>query len=247
MKRLMVLLALLAAPARADVPADYAPADYAYVQHPGAALPLDEQLTDSRGQSAPLGRWLGGAPAIIALGYFACPNLCGIERADLYAALDHAGLRNATLLAVSIDPAETPRDAAVARDQALSTYPLGQDWHFLVGDSAELQRAVGFRARYDAQYKQFLHPSGLVFATPDGRVSSYLLGVGYQPGDVQAGISRAGQGVAAAALPVLLLCFHYDATTGRYTLAIEKLLRLAAILTVAMLGGMILLLRRDRR
>ena len=245
MKRLVILLALLAAPARAD-----APADYAYAQHPGAALPVTEQLTDSRGMSASLGRWLGGTPAIIALGYFACPNLCGIERADLYAALDRAGLqagRDYTLLAVSIDPAETPRDAAVARDQALAVYPQGKDWHFLVGDSTALQRAVGFRARYDAQYKQFLHPSGLVFATPDGRVSSYLLGVGYQPGDVQAGLARARQGVAAAALPVLLLCFHFDTTTGRYTLAIVKLLRLAAFLTIATLGGVLLLLRRERR
>ena len=245
MKRLLLLFLLLAAPARAD-----APADYAWAQHPGAALPLAASFTDSRGQSAPLGHWLGATPAIIALGYFACPNLCGIERADLYAALDRAGLRagrDYTLLAVSIDPAETPHDAAAARDQALVANPQGQDWQFLVGDSAGLQRAVGFRARYDAQYKQFLHPTGLVFVTPDGWVSSYLLGVGYQPGDVQAGLARAGQGVAAAALPVLLLCFHYDAATGRYTLAIEKLLRLAAILTVATLGGMILLLRRGTR
>jgi protein SCO1/2 len=43
---------------------------------------------------------------------------------------------------------------------------------------------------------------------------------------------------------VLLLCFHFDATTGRYTLAIEKVLRLMGLLTVATLGGLMILLHR---
>jgi protein SCO1/2 len=48
------------------------------------------------------------------------------------------------------------------------------------------------------------------------------------------GVTRAAQGtIASAAMPVLLLCFNYDPATGRYTLAIVKLLRLFAVLTVA--------------
>jgi protein SCO1 len=47
---------------------------------------------------------------------------------------------------------------------------------------------------------------------------------------------------------VLLLCFHYDPVTGRYTLAVTRLLQLAAGLTVLTLGGTIALaLRRERR
>ena len=57
-----------------------------------------------------------------------------------------------------------------------------------------------------------------------------------------------GGGFAKAALPVLLLCFHFDPTTGRYTLAIARLLELGCVLTVLTLGGTIALaLRRDRR
>ena len=44
--------------------------------------------------------------------------------------------------------------------------------------------------------------------------------------------------------PVLLLCFHIDPTTGRYTLAIMKVLRLAAGLTVLTVGGTMWLLHR---
>jgi protein SCO1 len=39
-------------------------------------------------------------------------------------------------------------------------------------------------------------------------------------------------------VPVLLLCFHYDATTGRYTLSILKLLKLAAALTLITVAGL---------
>ena len=94
--------------------------------------------------------------------------------------------------------------------------------------------AVGFRDRFDPELKQFLHPAGIVFATPAGIVSSYLLGVGYRARRRAA--RRDARRAAAASRPrhspVLLLCFHFDPTTGRYTLAIMKLLRLAAAITV---------------
>jgi protein SCO1/2 len=46
---------------------------------------------------------------------------------------------------------------------------------------------------------------------------------------------------------VLLLCYHFDPTTGRYTLAILKLLDLAAGITVVTLAGTLFLaFRRDR-
>jgi len=74
------------------------------------------------------------------------------------------------------------------------------------------------------------------------------LGVGYAPADVRLGVTRADLGsVAAAALPVLLLCYHYDPQTGRYTLAITKLLQLAAAITVlTMAGTLYLAFRRER-
>jgi protein SCO1/2 len=79
-------------------------------------------------------------------------------------------------------------------------------------------------------------------------VSSYLLGVGYEPGDVRLGVTRANLGsVAAAALPVLLLCFHFDPQTGRYTLAIMKLLRLAGLITVVTIAATLFLaFRREK-
>ncbi len=230
---------------------------FAYQQRPGNQLPLDAGFLDEARRSVRFGDLLNGHPAILALGYFHCPNLCGVVRADLMDALSHSGLeptRDYTLIVLSIDPTETSKDAARAKqdDAVLTSLRHAPDgWHYLTGTAeqiAQIERGVGFRSRFDPELKQFLHPSGIVFLTASGKVSSYLLGVGYKPGDVRLGVTRASQGIAKAALPVLLLCFHYDPTTGRYTLAVTRILQLACALTVLTVGGTIVLaLRRERR
>ncbi len=243
-------LVLLACAARAETPADFA-----WVQHPGALLPLHAPLRDEDGRTTSLGALLGGAPVILDLGYFHCPSLCGVVRSDVFAAWGASGLRpgrDVTLVSLSIDPAETPLDAARAKqaDLAQASFVRPANLHYLTGSAASLaamEAALGFRARYDAAFKQFLHPAGLAVLTPSGTVSSYLLGTGYAAGDLRAAVLRAGHGgIAEAALPVLLLCFHFDSTTGRYTLAVEKVLRLGAGLTVLTIAGLLAVLHRRR-
>jgi protein SCO1/2 len=231
--------------------------EFAYRQRLGAQLPLDAVFRDDTGRSAPLGDLLGGKPAVLALVYFHCPNLCGIVRTDLFDALARTGMmagRDYTLIALSIDPSETVADAKEAKADDLSRYPLPggqQALHFLTGSAGSVQAvtdAVGFRDRFDPDIKQFLHPAGIVFTTASGIVSSYLLGLGYEPGDVRLGVTRANLGsIASAALPVLLLCFHYDPQTGRYTLAIMKLLRVAGLITVVTITGTLFLAFRQGR
>ena len=47
--------------------------------------------------------------------------------------------------------------------------------------------------------------------------------------------------------PLLLLCFHFDETTGRYSLEVMKVLRLAGFVTVlTLLGVLALMFRRER-
>lgn len=251
MRRLLPLLGLLLAAAAPPSPDDAAA--FAWRTSPGAAIPLDTALNDAAGRSIHLAGAFTGRPVILDLGYFHCPALCGVVRSDLFNALRASGLAPAdyTIVAVSIDPAETPADAAAARaqDTAQAPFLTAVDRHYLTGPSTSLaavQQAVGFRARYDSQFKQFLHPAGLVVLTGKGIVSGYLLGVGYSPGDLRAAVLRAAQGsIARAALPVLLLCFHFDEATGRYTLAIEKILRMMAALTVLTLGGLMVVLHRQ--
>ncbi len=250
-------LLALAVAARADEPADYA-----FAQDPGAAVPAEARFTESDGRVVRFGDLTGPRPLILALGYFHCPMLCSIVRDDMLEALSHTGLRAGAdydLAMVSIDPEETRQDAAKAEAEDALRYPVVAQgstdrpagWHFLVGDAgavAALAGAVGFKSRYDVHLKQFLHPAGLVVLTPGGRVSGYVLGAGYHAGDLKTAVTlAAGGGIARAALPLLLLCFHFDAATGRYSLEVMKLLRLAGILTVLTLGAAILLAVRGER
>jgi protein SCO1/2 len=234
------------------------PLALAYHQRPESQVPMDAPLRDESGRSVDLRTLTAGRPSILALGYFHCPSLCGVVRDDLLSAVSRSGLRAShdyALIVISIDPTETSNDAATAKRQDMSRYPVPgatQAWHYLTGaqpDVQAIEQSVGFHARYYDQLKQFLHPTGIVFLTPRGVVSGYLLGVGYKPGDVRLGVTRAEDGgIAKAALPVLLLCFHFDPTTGRYTLAIFKVLQLAGAITALTLGGTIALaLRRERR
>ena len=257
--RALLLASWLAVPvtARAEDPGDYA-----FVQSPGATVPAEAAFTEPDGRPLRLGDLFGRRPVILALGYFGCPTLCSVVRDDLMEALSHAGMRAGAdyeLAVVSIDPGETRADASSAAADDAARYPAAAGggaaapggWHFLVGDAgsvAAVAGAVGFRSRYDVHLRQFLHPAGLVVLTPEGRVSGYLLGAGYHAGDLRAAVTAASSGgIAKAALPLLLICFHFDAATGRYSLAIMKVLRLAGIVTVLAVGGTLLLaLRRER-
>src|SRR6185312_6942012 len=105
-----------------------------------------------------------GQPLILILGYFHCPNLCGIVRADLFHALQKTNLvggRDYQLVSLSIDPAETARDAATAKAQDITRFPAAgaqAGWHFLTGQPAAVQSiasAVGFGDRADPQRNQF--------------------------------------------------------------------------------------------
>ena len=228
---------------------------FSYQQRPGNQVPLAVPFKDQQGNAMTLGQAVGRRPTILALGYFHCPNLCGLVRDDLMNALSRLdGARGYRLVVLSIDPSETAADArsAFATDAARFDHPdRTGGWHYLTGSASAIRsvtEAVGFRSRFDSADKQFLHPAGIVFLTGAGTVSSYLLGLGYQPSDVGLGVTRASNGVTARALPILLLCFHYDPATGRYSLAIMRVLQLGAAITILVVGGTVLLaLRRERR
>jgi len=250
---LLLLLALLL-----PLPAFAAPdnAAFAYEPHLGAQLPADAVLRDEAGRPLRLGALLGGPPLVLALGYFACPNLCGVVRDDILSGLERAGLHAGTdyrLLVLSIDPGESPADAARAKEGALSRYPDPADdagWRFLTAPAAgvsAIAAAAGFPSRFDPALKLFLHPAGVVFASPSGAISSYLLGVGYPASDVRSAVLRAGAGaVATAVSPVLLLCFHFDPETGTYDFAVYRALSVLAALTLVTLAALFVVLQRSR-
>jgi len=263
LSRLLSLPLLLCLPPLAGTPclalAAQAPdlAGIAYEQRLGNQLPW-HMFFDDTGRIVRLADITEGKPLVLVLGYFRCPGLCDVVRGDLFEALRASGLKAGTdysLVALSIDASETSVDAAAAKAKDLRRYPApgaANNWHYLTGAADTVQamaEATGFRTRAEPARKTFAHPIGVIFATPAGLVSSYLFGVGYQPDDVRRAVTRAQfGGIASPASPILLLCFDYDPTIGRYTLAIMKLLRLTAAITlIAFAGALVLAFSNKRR
>jgi protein SCO1/2 len=125
-------------------------------------------------------------------------------------------------------------------------------WHFLTGEQPAidaLTKSVGFRYLFDRTTQQYVHASAIMVLTPQGRVSKYFYGIEYPPKDLRLGLVEASDGkIGGLVEQVLLYCFHYDPRTGKYSMIVMNVLRLAGIATVTLIGGFILLMwSRDRR
>src|SRR5512144_3306896 len=110
-------------------------------------------------------------------------------------------------------------------------------------------RAMGFRYRWDPQLQQYAHVSGVALLTPDGRLARWLGGVGLEASDLRLALAEAGRGgIGGLADRFLLLCYHYDPRTGRYTSVIDRILKIGAIVTVLSIAGPIAIaLHRERQ
>ena len=227
-------------------------------QHLGARLPRDARFRDSTGAPVRLGELLQGRPVVLVLGYYECPNLCGLVWQGLGESLQKLKLlvgEDFDVIAVSIDPNEGPDLAAAKRESVLKGYGRqgsAAGWHFLTGEESQIRAvadAAGFRYVYDPQIDQYAHASGLVVATPDGRISRYLFGVRYAERNLRlALVESSGGGIGSPVDQLLLLCYHYDPATGQYGLLITNLLRAGGAVTVAgVLGFVVVSRRRERR
>jgi protein SCO1/2 len=221
--------------------------DVGFDQHLSAMLPLAARFVDDRGNRAPLVRFLEGRPAVLVLGYYGCPNLCNPTRQSLMQSLSSVGLDASqfSVVAVSIDPSESPQRAA-ALGAAASTG--NATWHYLAGDAdavSALAQAVGFHYRYDTLSQQYLHPAGIVIVTSQGRIARYFFGVNFPPKELRRSLLDAAHDhVESPVEQWMLLCFHYDPASGRYSGTIGDAMRALGVLVVFGLGGLILALRQ---
>jgi protein SCO1/2 len=220
-------------------------------------VPLDTTFRDERGNTVRLGDYFGKRPVVLVFAYFDCPMLCTQVINGLASALGVLSLTPGTdfeIVTVSFNPADTPASATAKKAIYLERYTragAADSWHFLTGDQPSIDRltgAAGFRYVWDADTKQFAHPSGIIVLTPDGRLARYLFGIEYGPRDLRYAIVEASNGKAGTAADTLLLyCYHYDPMTGRYGLVVMRALRLAGAATVLALGAFIVVMVRRER
>ena len=227
-------------------------------QHLEQPVPLDVPFRGESGRTVRVGDYFGTRPVVLLFAYFDCPMLCTQVLNGLSTALNVLSLepgKDFEILTVSFNPHDTPGTAQAKKAIYIEHYRqagAAAAWHFLSGDQTSIDRltnAAGFRYAWDADTKQYAHPTGVIVLTPDGRLARYLFGIEYSPRDLRYAIVEASSGKVGNPVDQLLLyCYHYDPMTGRYGLVIMRTIRVAAAGTLLVLGGFIfVMVRKDKR
>lgn len=224
--------------------------DVDVVEHLGDKVPMDAAFTTPTGERTTLADSFDGThPVLLVLAYYECPQLCSLvldAAARAMVALDDQGWHlGDQYRAVTISFDATERVDQAARKQAAVTaaLPSGGPWPFLVGEEAsigELTGALGFRFARDPATGALAHPAVAFVLTPDGTISRYLYGFDYAPRDLKLALLEASDGKTGSfGDKVLLRCFHYDPTTRRYGLFVERFMQIGG---GVILAGVVLML-----
>jgi protein SCO1/2 len=222
-----------------------------------APVPLNLVFRDESNRAVALREYFGEKPVVLALVYYSCPSLCTMTLSDMVRSLARVDLKPAqdyNVVIVSINPEEKPSLAAAKKASygkmfAKPSFDAG--WHFLTGDQdaiSKLTAAVGFRYRWDEATHQFVHAAGIMIATPEGKLSRYFYGIQYSPTDVRLSLVEASRHKIGSPVDyVLLFCCPYDPMTGKYTVAIYNILKLAGGVTILCLGILVFVLVRSSK
>ncbi len=220
--------------------------DVTVTEQLGAQVDPRLTFTDHTGSSVHLGDYFDGRPVLLTMNYYSCASLCSVQLNALLEGLkelDWTAGDEFRVVTVSIDAREGPELAASKRDSYLRSMGRGEDvdWSFLVGDEeniAALAKSIGFSYRYDSSTDQFAHPAVLTFLSGDGLVSRYLYGIQYPAKDIRFSLIETAEGRVGSPVDKLILsCFRYDSTAGRYTASIFGIARLGGLLTIVALAG----------
>jgi len=223
----------------------------------GAQVPLGLRFLDETGRTVSLSDYFGERPVILTLVYFRCQDLCPLTLDGLVRTLRALSFNIGNqfdVLTVSFDPQDNPALATAKKNDLISQYSRPQAasaWHFLTGEKAAIERltqAVGFRADYNQQTTWFGHATGIMLLTPQGKIARYFYGIEFSPRDLRLGlIEAASERIGSPIDQLLLFCYHYDPTTGKYGIMITRVIRLAGVATVLLLGSFIFVMLRGER
>lgn len=243
------------------------------IQTVGVDQKLDAQISpdltfkNEKGETVRLGDYFGKRPIVLSLVYYKCPGLCTMTLNGVSTSLRPLTFtpgKEYDVLTVSFDPRDTAALAAEKKERYVKDFlrpgitakhdpaSVEAGWHFLTGDEAniaELCKTVGFRYSFDARTQQYAHASAIMVLTPSGKVSRYFYGLEYSTKDIRLGvIEAADEKIGTVTDSVSLFCYAYDPASGKYSLAVTRVLKVAALLTMLSLGSFVgLMLYRERR
>lgn len=226
-------------------------------QHLNGTIPRDLRFRDETGAQVRLGDYFGAAPVVLVFAYYGCSTLCPTVVGNLVATLARSGLAPGSryqVIVASIDPGDSPAAASLKKAAylgAASRPQIGKAWHLLTGSQASiaaLTQAAGFRYAYDAGTHQYAHPAGIVVLTPRGTIARYFFGFDFTPAELGTALdAAAAQRIASPVQRLLLLCFHFDPSTGKYSATVLQALRWMALAMLLALAAVLVAARWRRR
>jgi len=234
------------------------PPNITIAQKLNTRIPLDLQFRNERGEVVRLKQYFNnGRPVLLNFVYYRCPMLCPMVLEGTTSSLTHLKFdigKEFDVLTVSIDPRDKASTAAEMKDKYVRHYgrlDAAKGWHFLTAHETAIKKladSVGFQYAYDSRSDQFAHGAALLVLTPDGRTSRYFYGFEYKPRDLRMAIVEASEGkVGTPVDQLLLLCFHYDPATGKYSRNAMMFARAGGVSTMLALGGFIFVMIRKER
>jgi protein SCO1/2 len=224
-------------------------------EHLDTALPRGVEFTDEHGKRVKLGDYFDGkVPVVLTLNYSSCPMLCSLQLGGLVNGLkqvDWTAGQEYRLVTVSIDPDETAATAKKTQARYLQQYGRPEaegGWHFLTGKQESIHavaKALGFSYAYNEKRDEYAHPAAIALATPNGKIARYLYGIEYAPKTLRLSLVESSEGKIGTTVDrILLYCFHYDSSDGRYAPFARNIMRLGGALTVLILGAVLALFWR---
>ena len=255
---LIVLLLAVSASAQTSSDAAKLPGPVSIAQKLNTRIPLDLQFRDENGKVVRLKEYFNnGRPVLLNFVYYRCPMLCPMVLEGTTESLTHLKFdigKEFDVITVSIDPRDKAADALRLKEKYIRHYgrlDSARGWHFLTAhDSAikKLADTVGFQYSYDSRTDQFAHGAALLVLTPDGRTSRYFYGFEFKPRDLRLAIVEASEGkVGSITDQFLLMCFHYDPVTGKYSRNAMMVARAGGVATLIALSGFIGVMFRKER
>ena len=231
-------------------------------QRLGVEVPKDVSFLNQEGKRVRFGELYAGRPIMLVPIFFACNTGCVAITEGLMKTLTKA-TRNETVLVgrdldvvmLSIHPKETPALARAKGAEFLAKYnhpATNGAWHFLTGKEADIRRitdAVGFRYVYDEAKDRINHPGGIIFLTPEGKVSSYILGTQFPTKLVEADLKIAARNeIGQESESFLFGCVMLDPVTGKRSIVYQNVVRLAGVVTlIVLLLSIVNMARKYRR
>jgi protein SCO1/2 len=216
----------------------------------GSPVSLNLPFKDEKGQVVRLGQYFSQDKVIIInLVYFNCPMLCNLVVTGLVEGVKKLELpigKKFEIITISINPKDTPADAAVYKKNYLSllgntnAYPY---WHFLTGDEksvSKLADELGFAYKYNPKTQEYSHGAAIFFLTPEAAIARYLYGIEYKPFDLKMAILESSKRHMVSSVErVLLFCYNFDAHKRGYVLYAINIMKIGAAITTVLVVGLI--------